>query len=289
MSAIFKKLFESSKFFGIESINNALEAHKTDATRWPLAMLHLVTSFELAAKALLAKQHPAFISERIEGGEKTVTIQGAFERLQRPEIYGLHLSEKDKKRILSAVKIRNGIAHGLGVENNASTEAKFFEVFAYLRDFLSFHLKLNILDEVDKDTAARLLSINRQIHEIEKRAADNLNSNDAVWYCPECDKDFMVERDGKFICLYCHWEEPLFACQRCSTSLPEWEALNTEELFEWEFSEGLANLVTNYGIGEDQVCPSCFKELQKQVDEMAREEEWRQAEEEYHYYIHNKA
>ncbi|PSL21824.1 hypothetical protein [Shimia abyssi] len=288
MSEVFDKLIESARFFGVEAVKNAVEAHTKDPSRWPLAMLHLVTSFELASKALLAKQHPAFVSEKVEGGEKTVSIQGAFERLQRPEIYGLRLSEKDKKRIFGAVKIRNGIAHGLGTSNAASTEAKFFEVFAYLRDFLSFHLKLNILDEVERKTAVKLLSIKKQVHELEKRATNNLDATELVWYCQECDKDFMVEREGEFLCLYCHWEEPLNACQRCSISIPEWELLNAEELFEWEFSEEKAELITNYGIGEDRVCPSCFKELQEEVDTMAREEEWRYAEEEYQYYLSTK-
>ncbi len=285
MSSTDNQLLESAKFFAAEAIRNALDANAKDASRWPLALLHVVTSLEHAAKALLAKQHPIFVREKMDADDRSVGLQSAFQRLQVREIYGLHVSDKDRKRVASAIKIRNGIAHGLNTSNPSATEAKFFEVFAYLRDFFQFHLNIKVLDLVDPSSAGQLLSIGKQIQEIEKRALDNAQNEDATWLCPDCSKDFLVGREDKFLCLFCHWEEPHFSCERCSSPLPEHETFETQELFEWEFDEGRAIVVNDFEISERKVCEPCFDELQKEVEDVRRDLAILEAEEEYHYYM----
>ena len=285
MSEIHSQLLTESKLFAAEAIKNAVEANDNCPDRWPLALLHVVTSFELAAKALLAKQHPLFVRERIDVDEKTVSLQTAFQRLQNVEIYGLHISDKDRQRITSAIKIRNGIAHGGGRGNVHAMEAKFFEVFAYLRDFFRFHLETKIMEAVDVKLASALLSIGKQLSEIQKRALGNIKCSEETWQCPDCLEKFLIDRETNFVCLFCLHEEPFFSCEKCEKPLPEHDAFECEELFLWEFSEGRAELVSDYGIVHKKVCKSCFEELGKLVDEAIQLEAIEMAEEEYAYFM----
>ncbi len=128
MSEVAKDLVASAKFFTAEAVRNSIEASNGATERWKLAVLHIVTAIEHSAKAALAEVHPTFIRQVLENPSTTVGIETAFERLSDREIRGVSFSENDKKRLRTAVKLRNSIAHGSGSLNEMALAAKFFEV-----------------------------------------------------------------------------------------------------------------------------------------------------------------
>ncbi|MGR3564732.1 MAG: hypothetical protein ACU0FH_18785 [Heliomarina sp.] len=272
-STLVANLTSSAKFFAEEAIDNALSAKEKAEARWPLAIFHLVISLEHFSKALLAEQNAVFIHEVIDKPGKTTSLQKTFQRLTNRDIYGLNLSPKDMKRIETAVAYRNDVAHGTIGQNSKALEAKFFEIFAFLRDFLRYHLQIGADELASRDKIDDLLAVQKQISEIEKRAKESLEQHDVCWNCVECGKDFLVELDGKCICLFCHNDCNVIECDRCCQNFPEYEIYQTDEIFEWEFSEGRATLANDFGITEKFVCQICYSNIQKEAAERAYQDE----------------
>ncbi len=121
-----------------------------------------------------------------------------------------------------------------------------------------------------------------------KRAKSAIGDDEEVFLCVDCFEELSVFREHRFICLFCHHEEPAASCDRCRSPIPEQLQNSTSELYEYEWSEGLANFVQDYGIEEKSVCDECFKDIELEVE---REKEaqmydmWEQEENEQGYRI----
>lgn len=288
MNAPYEQLLQSAKFFAAESVRNAIQAEKENSERWHLAVLHVVTSLEHSTKAMLASRHPVFIRDDLHRSQKSVGLATAFVRLKDRSIYGLKLTEKDEKRVQGAIKLRNEIAHGFTTENAQAIAARFFQVFGLLRELFRLHLNTQAQDFLSQEEALGLLSISNHIKELEKRANDALGPDQEAWLCTNCGRRYFVEKDDGYFCLFCHCEEPAWQCERCAEFMPETEALDTNELFDYAFVEGQADLVNNYGIEESLVCSACYEKLGEEANEQARQDEYYAMEEEYQYYIDNR-
>jgi integrase len=78
------------------------------AREWPFALLHLTQSIELMLKQRLSEIHPLFIFQDIDHPQFTVSLEQALDRLN---VAGVVVGEKEKTNIRRAVKFRNLIVH----------------------------------------------------------------------------------------------------------------------------------------------------------------------------------
>ena len=147
---------------------------------------------------------------------------------------------------------------------------------------MKFQFNVSLDSFFSKDDLIALSRQKKHQDELLRRANESQSEGVEYFCCPECEQDFLTQHDEKFVCLFCHWEEPTQCCDRCHHAIPEWELLDVSELFEYEFSEGLANLVTNYGIHHRRVCDACFQEVKLEIED-EREEAAMQEWEEYYY------
>lgn len=280
-----ENLLQSAKLFAAEALYNAVQAHNGAEERWPLAVFHLVTSLEHAFKCRLAQVHPCFVRENLTKPDKTVGLEESIKRLVDPDIAALKLQERDQKRLIGVIKLRNSIAHGIYEQNPRALEAKFFETFALVQEFFWHQLETNVFDLVGRETSNTLKGNAIQIKELEKRAKSNLLVGEQGVYCPECEKDFMVFRNGTFECLFCHCEEAAIECDHCKKLQPGHMLLHTEDLYEWQFGGDRPYLLNDWGIEEKSVCENCYLVIEKKIAEKRKEAEIIEAQDDYYNWI----
>ncbi|MFK7837954.1 MAG: hypothetical protein AB8B60_17225 [Sulfitobacter sp.] len=284
MSELADSLLKSSKFFTVEAVNNAITADEGANERWQLAVFHIVTALEHSSKALLATAHPVFVRDKFETTNRTVGIDKTFKRLADKEVLGISFSKKDLQRIQTAIDVRNSIAHGSTGPNFKALEAKFFEIFAFQREFYLMWFNLRLEDFLEIQAITGLLKIKKQTDAFKKRALDALRQDQDSFMCAECGQDFLVIEADDFLCLFCHSKEPFNSCDRCQTPIPEHLMSDASEIFEYRFSEGQADLVSDYGILEKAVCDQCFVELENEARVLREERLLADWEEEEYYF-----
>lgn len=284
MTSLVADLDESATLFLNESIENALQANSGNEQRWTFALLHLLTALEHLLKARLAEIAIVLIRADVDRSGRSVGIETAISRLEDDQILGLKISIKDRKSIKSAIALRNGIAHGGPAGNLRALEAKYFELFSFIRDFFRFNFSEQITRRIEIERLRKLISLGQQLKEFRKRAAEGVAESEPCWECYDCLEEFVVLRDEEFICLFCHAEEPAAACERCSNVFPESETKDLEDLFDWDDDEGMMRLRDDFGISERAVCAECRDVIKVEVEDAWAE---RQAAEdaEYEYYM----
>lgn len=267
-----ERYLESAEEFLTEALSNAVQAFNDQPRRWQFAILHLVTSLELSLKARLHAAHPALTRETVDTKKRTVTLTLALQRLKDPEIVGLRISQDAERSIGSAVEMRNNLAHAVSFENEKASAAKFFEVFAFLRYFLSEELHRDVDEIIDLPILGGLRKILHERQELWNHAQNSLDAKEAVWRCPECRQDFFVERGENFVCLYCLHRESTHFCEDCLSSTPEHHLHETSEYFEYVFDDGHTRLVNDFGVPDIKVCEDCLQKRRRQIDTVKYEE-----------------
>lgn len=267
-----ERYLSSAEEFLNEALIKAVEAFNGQPRKWQFAILHLITSLELSLKARLHLVHPVLTRESIDTTKRSVTLTLALQRLKDPAIVGLRISQDAERSISSAVDLRNNLSHAISFENDKASAAKFFEVFAFLRYFLSTELNRAVNDIVDAHTLEGAQQILGQREELWKHALSLIQPHDIVWRCPECRQDFFVQRGDHFVCLYCLKKEVANSCADCLTSIPEHLLHDTSEYFEYVFEDGHSRLVRNFGIPDIKVCEGCLTVRRRQIDAIKYEE-----------------
>lgn len=132
-------LIENSHSFMVEAIRKAIAA-RNDVSQWPFAVLNLVQAAELSLKELLRRQHPVLIYENIDIPRNTISITQALSRIENPNILGITIPEDEKRKIITAVRLRNQITHFEFELTENYAMAKFSEIFAFLVYFQGRYL-----------------------------------------------------------------------------------------------------------------------------------------------------
>ncbi|WP_375228418.1 hypothetical protein [Roseobacter sp. S98] len=283
MSDVSDHLVRSAKFFSAEAVRNSIEASNGSTERWQLGVLHIVTALEHSAKAALAKVHPSLIRQNLENPNTTVGIESAFERLADREIRGIAFSTNDKKRLRTAVRLRNDVAHGSTRLNDMALAAKFYEVYAFQREFLKFHLQVDVREFLSTAEYEEISRNQQSSDALMSRAQGAVREDDEIFLCVDCFEELSAFRENRFICLFCHHEEPAAFCDRCEKPMPEQLQNSTSELYEYEWTEGRANFIQDYGVKEKSVCDACFKQIEQEVDAEKEAQLFEDFEDEYYY------
>ncbi len=139
-------LIENSHNFLIEAVQKVAGA-KEEIHQWKFAILNLVQALELTLKEILRREHPILVYENIDSPQNTVNISQALMRIENKKILDISISDSEKRKLRSAVKLRNKITHFEFEITEEYAMSKFSELFAFLAYFQSRHLGIEI-DEV---------------------------------------------------------------------------------------------------------------------------------------------
>ena len=153
-------LMENSHSFMAEAAKKAVAA-RDDVGQWPFAILSLVQAVELSLKELLRRQHPVFIFENIDAPRNTVSITQALTRMDNPSIMNITIPEDEKKKIATAVNLRNQITHFEFEVTEEYAMAKFSEIFAFLVYFQGRYLEVEVESILPQELLTAVIQIEK--------------------------------------------------------------------------------------------------------------------------------
>ena len=181
-------LVENSHSFMAEAVRKAIVA-RDDVSQWPFAILNLVQAAELSLKELLRRQHPVLIYEHIDTPRNTVSITQALARIENPEILGITIPEDEKRKIGTAVKLRNQITHFEFEFTEEYAMAKFSEIFAFLVYFQGRYLQVEVEDIFAQDLLQAVIEIEKCFAELKAKALQRIkDENISTEWVPFCIK-----------------------------------------------------------------------------------------------------
>jgi len=279
-------LLENSHAFLKEAVNKALAAI-SDIRHWQFAILNLVQCLELSLKAALGAIHPALIYEEIDNPQNTVSLTRALRRLENPKIGGLTFSEKDKKRIQHATKVRNEITHSAFAFSGHYAAANFFEVFAFVSEFQRRYLDTKVSDILPEEEFEQLVQIRRLLEELVLRAKARIDEEkidgESVWACPNCGEDTFVIKDGADTCYACSHSESVVECPYCGQLNYEEDLKSFVGDLDTDVDEGLFVVLNDYGYRDHRACPGCLPAIEQDIQDQREKEEFDRLEEEYYF------
>jgi rubrerythrin len=281
--SIHLSLLENSHAFLKEAVRKALAA-TTDIQHWQFAILNLVQSLELSLKAALKAIHPILVYEEVDNPKNTVTLQGALRRLEK--IGGLTFSERDKKKIQHAMKMRNDVTHSDFSLTGEYAAAKFFEVFAFVSDFQRRHLDTRVSDIIPGSEFDQLVKIRQLLDELVLRAKARITKEKIdeklVWACPNCGQDAFVIEEGADVCYACSHSDAVVECPYCEQLNFKEDMISFADYLDTDDDEGQWVVLNSYGYRDYSACPECLPKIKEDIQNQRAEEEFRRLEEEYY-------
>lgn len=262
-------------------------AAQLEPAQWQFAIISLVQSLELALKAKLKEIHPLFVYDDIDEPKHTINIARAISRLTNPNIGGIALSEKDKKKIIAAIKVRNELTHAEHSLNPSHAEHSFCFVFSYVADFFRYHLRTSVseivaitdLESIIRSSVAREELRKRALVRIEQREIPDNEIRD----CPECCEWTFVLYDGECTCYTCLHHLETVECPRCGDfNYFAEEMVSLHDEFDTDMDEGRYIVLNRFGVGYDEVCPECSGSAREEINDNRQSEYMNEMEQEYH-------
>lgn len=275
-------LLHSSHLFWKEATQNALAAQSGDATRWQLALLHIVLAAEHTLKAHLASIHPSLIRERIEEKSRTVSIPTAVMRLKDKEIGNVNFIDKDETALKKAADARNAIAHGQTDEAIESIRAKFIFVLAFVREHQFKYLNTRHEAVITRAQFQSLLKIDQQAREFERHANDRLSMSqckfdtEEIFPCPDCGEPFVTLEDERAVCHFCQHQEDVLECKNCDRYIPESDMKDFSSHFEYWQGDGISEVTNRFGFDFSRCCSECFDEVISKIRDEAYDQSYDQ-------------
>ena len=277
-------LLENSHAFVNEAALKAVAA-QDDIRQWQFAILALVQSVELSLKAALKAIHPILVYENIDKPARVVTLHAALARLEEPLIGAITFSDKDKKRIQRASKMRNQITHADFELTGEYAAASFFELFGFVSDFQRRHLSSDLYEVIPTDTFYSLVAIQKAIKELVFRARERILEekidDDFVWSCPNCGEDTFVIENHADRCYACSFMETVIECPQCRKLCFESEVESFVDEIDTDYEEGRAVIYNSYGYSTFYACSKCLPKIKEAIQDEREREEMYRLEEEY--------
>jgi len=284
--SIHLSLLENSHAFLREAVKKALAA-TSDIRHWQFAILNLVQSLELSLKAALRAIHPILVYDEIDSPKNTVSLMRALQRLENPRIGGLTFSDKDKKRIQHAIKVRNDITHSDFTLTGEYAAAKFFEVFAFVSEFQRRHLGTKVSDVIPGAEFDQLVQIHRLLEELVLRAKARITEENIdtalIWACSNCGEDTFVVENGADTCYTCSHSEVVIECPYCGQLNYEENLKSFAEDLDTDYDEGRFVVLNDYGYSEYRACPDCLPNIREEIQDQRTEDEFSRLREEYYF------
>lgn len=269
-SEIKLSLLDNSHAFLDEAVTYALTA-QGDVRKWQFAVINLVQSLELSLKSLLWNIHPILIYENIDSTKHTVGPLQAFDRLNHPLISAAKFSSKERTRIKNAINLRNQMTHSEFTMKPEFATVKFFEVFGFLIDFQARHFECEIYEIITDERFKALLSIKHGIKELAARAmqriCDEEIHEDFILQCPNCYNDTFVIQDDINTCYTCRQTDEICECSKCRKFVFIWQMHDFSNELDIGYSEGMEDVVNNYGYDYREACDECICEIKEDIEQ----------------------
>jgi hypothetical protein len=274
---------DNSHAFMREAVTYAISA-KNDARKWQFAVVTLVQSLELSLKSLLFKIHPILIYENVDNPKNTVGPVQALDRLSNAKIGKMSFYQNERRRIQTAIDLRNQMTHSEFVLRPEYAAAKFLEMFAFVTHFQARHLMTEIEAIIPVESLAELLAIDKGVKVMAEKARQRIVEEqidaDSVRECPNCgNESFIIENDVN-TCYTCRHIDQMCECQGCQAIRFDYEMVDFSGEFEMEFSEGRGRVHDNYGYSFSRACLDCVSKIKEDI---ARE----RADAEYQWQMEN--
>jgi predicted RNA-binding Zn-ribbon protein involved in translation (DUF1610 family)/HEPN domain-containing protein len=268
-----------------EAVRKAIAA-RNDVSQWPFAVLNLVQAAELSLKELLRRQHPVLIYENIDIPRNTVSITQALSRIENPNILDITIPEDEKRKIRTAVKLRNQITHFEFELTEEYAMAKFSEIFAFLVYFQGRYLNVEVEDILQQDLLQAVIEIEKCFSELRAKAIQRIHdekvSPEWVWVCPHCGEETFVIEDDRNVCFLCRETEEVVECSHCGKFWFVHEMQDFSDQIEADYDEGQVHIYNDYGYSQYDACPDCIGQIRDDIESkraedyyhMMEEEEW---------------
>jgi len=118
-----------------------------------------------------------------------VSITQALARIENPEILGITIPEDEKRKIATAVKLRNQITHFEFELTEEYAMAKFSEIFAFLVYFQGRYLQVEVEDIFAQDLLQAVIEIEKCFAELKAKALQRIkDENISAEWVPFCIK-----------------------------------------------------------------------------------------------------
>lgn len=266
-------LLENSLSFFNESISCSRKA-ALDEVYWKFTILHLVQAVELAIKEALRRVHPVLVFENVDQPTNSVSITKGLHRLMSDDIGRFSITEKEKKEITRAIKMRNELVHYEVSYSSQAIEAKFASVYAFVFFFYRHHLSLELAEIMSTDQYLYFLGLEKTRKQLLNKAREFLSKDDVgdIWECPECQEDFFIVDQER--CCFCESEFELAECPNCSSLWFEDELIDISNSFESYLSEGLTHIVDDYGYSEGLGCENCISKIKEDIENQDLEKQF---------------
>jgi hypothetical protein len=280
-------LLDNSHAFLREAVRKALAA-QTDICEWQFAIISLVQTLELSLKAILYKMHPILIYENIDAPKHTVSPLQALGRLENPAIASVNISQNERRKIESAIALRNRVTHSDFELKAEYASAKFFEMFAFVMYFQGRHLETEIENVVSSKELDQLLAIEKSVREIaekaERRITEEQIESEWIWECSNCGHSTFVAQDGIDTCYTCRYTETVVECSHCNNFYFGWQLESFDNELDIDICEGQAILHNSFGYSDFMACEECLEKIKEDIQNQRWDEEnyYRLLEEEHY-------
>jgi len=270
-------LLDNSHAFMREAVRFALSG-KTDPRQWQFAVVTLVQSLELSLKSLLFQIHPILIYENVDNPRNTVGPVQAIARLSNSAIGNLTFSEAERRRIQTAIDLRNQMTHSEFILRPEFVSSKFFEVFAFVAHFQARHLTTEIEAIIPVESLAELLEIDKGAKEMAEKACQRILEesidSDSIRECPNCGNESFVTENELNICYTCRHTQEMCECRRCGAICFEFEMIDFSGEFETEFSEGRSWVQNDFGYSFAHACWNCVPKIKEDIAQQRSDAEY---------------
>jgi hypothetical protein len=245
--------------------------------------LNLVQAVELSLKECLRRKHPVLIYENVDKPKRTVSISQALARIESPFIADIGMPDGEKRKIESAVKLRNQITHHVFEITEELAIAKFAELFAFLVYFQSRHLGVEIESVLDQDLLHPVVEIEKCFSELRKKALARIREEEveveSVWACPECFEDTLVFNGIRGTCYLCRQSQRMARCPQCGRERLDFDVHDFSSLIDADYDGGEYVVYNDYGYPEQRACSDCIESVKADIEEQRRDEFYRRIDE----------
>jgi len=277
-------LLENSHKFTREAVNKAVAARQ-DSSQWVFAIFHVVQAAELLLKEKLRREHPVFIYKNIDDPKTTVSFQDALARIENQHILNQPIPAYERKRITSAISLRNQITHSSFEVEEPFAMAKFSELFAFVAYFSGRHLNVEIKDVLDRGQIKSVIDIEKCFAELKTKALQRIEdeglSPNKAWECPHCGQLTFIVEDDQDVCFLRRQQERVLECPQCERPAFDFEMQEFHDLIETDYADGHEQIMESYGYSTFYACPDCISAVRDDIENQRAEQEYRWREEEW--------